>query len=55
MVVLRCSLSLSLSAQMLELLVQKSIVSATPDFTRPGDVFRRVMECVASGLFLPGS
>ena len=40
--------------QMLELLVQKCITSATPDFTKPGDVFRRVMECVASGVFLPG-
>ena len=39
---------------MLELLVQKCIFSANPDFTRPGDVFRRVMECVASGIFLPG-
>lgn len=34
--------------------MQKSVVSASPDFTKPGDVFRRVMECVASGLFLPG-
>lgn len=41
-------------SQMLELLVQKCIFSANPDFTRPGDVFRRVMECVASGIFLPG-
>ena len=36
------------------MLVQKCIVSANSDFTKPGDVFRRVMECVASGLFLPG-
>ena len=28
-------------------------MSANSDFTKPGDVFRRVMECVASGLFLP--
>lgn len=41
--------------QMLELIVQKCIISANPDFTRPGDVFRRVMECVASGIFLPGT
>ena len=40
---------------MLELLVQKCIISANPDFTRPGDVFRRVMECVASDIFLPGT
>lgn len=39
--------------QILQLLVQKSIVTANSDFTKPGDVFRRVMECVASGLFLP--
>ena len=39
---------------MLQLLVQKCIVSANSDFTKPGDVFRRVVECVASGLFLPG-
>lgn len=42
------------SAQILELLVQKSLTSANPDYTRPGDAFRRVMECVASGIFLPG-
>lgn len=40
--------------QVLQLLVQKCIVSANSDFTKPGDVFRRVVECVASGLFLPG-
>lgn len=40
--------------QVLQLLVQKCIVSANSDFTKPGDVFRRVIECVASGLFLPG-
>lgn len=34
--------------------MQKCIVSANSDFTKPGDVFRRVMETVASGLFLPG-
>lgn len=34
--------------------MQKCIVSANSDFMKPGDVFRRVMECVASGLFLPG-
>ena len=34
--------------------MQKSLISANPDYTRPGDVFRRVMECVASGIFLPG-
>ena len=34
--------------------MQKCIVSANSDFTKPGDVFRRVMESVASGLFLPG-
>lgn len=39
---------------MLQLLVHKCIVSANSDFTKPGDVFRRVVECVASGLFLPG-
>lgn len=39
---------------MLELIVQKCIVSANQEFTRPGDIFRRFMECVASGLFLPG-
>lgn len=38
----------------MQLLVQKCIVSANSDYTRPGDVFRRVMECVASGLFIPG-
>ncbi|KAL5481951.1 hypothetical protein EMCRGX_G022227 [Ephydatia muelleri] len=43
-----------LNGWVLELLVQKCVVSASPDFTKPGDVFRRVMECVASGLFLPG-
>lgn len=42
------------SAQILELLVQKCLTSANPDYTRPGDAFRRVMECVASGIFLPG-
>ena len=46
---------LSVSAQILELLVQKSLTSANPDYTRPGDAFRRVMECVASGIFLPGN
>lgn len=40
--------------QVLQLLVQKCIVSANSDFTKPGDVFRRVVECVASGIFLPG-
>ena len=40
---------------MLILLVQKCIVSASHDYTKPGDVFRRVMECVASGIFLPGA
>lgn len=44
----------SLSTQILELLVQKCLTSANPDYTRPGDAFRRVMECVASGIFLPG-
>lgn len=39
---------------MLELLVQKCITSANPDFLRSGDIFRRVIECIASGLFLPG-
>lgn len=39
---------------MLELIVQKCIVSANQEFTRPGDIFRRFIECVASGLFLPG-
>jgi hypothetical protein len=39
---------------MIELLVPKCIISANPDYTKPGDVFRRVVECVASGLFLPG-
>ena len=39
---------------MLELLVQKCIASANPDFVRPGDIFRRVIECIASGVFLPG-
>lgn len=29
-------------------------MSANSDFTKPGDVFRRIMECVGSGLFLPG-
>jgi zinc finger RNA-binding protein len=43
-----------LNSWTLELLVQKSLMSANPDYTRPGDVFRRVMECVASGVFLPG-
>lgn len=38
----------------MQLLVQKCIVSANSDFTKPGDVFRRIMECVGSGLFLPG-
>ena len=33
--------------------MQKCIVTANSDFTKPGDMFRRVMECVASGLFLP--
>ena len=40
---------------MLELMVQKCIASANPDFLKPGDVFRRIMECVASGVFLPGN
>ena len=39
---------------MLELLIQKCIVSANQEFTRPGDIFRRVIECIASGIFLPG-
>ena len=39
---------------MLELLVQKCIESAKADFMRPGDIFRRVIECIASGVFLPG-
>ena len=39
---------------MIELLVQKCVVSAPREFTRPGDIFRRIIECVASGLFLPG-
>lgn len=39
---------------MLELLVQKCISSANPDFMKYGDIFRRVIECIASGLFLPG-
>lgn len=43
-----------LDSWMLILLVQKCIVSASHDYTKPGDVFRRVMECVASGIFLPG-
>lgn len=34
--------------------MQKCLTSANPDYTRPGDAFRRVMECVASGIFLPG-
>ena len=34
--------------------MQRCLVSANHDYTRPGDVFRRVMECVASGVFLPG-
>ena len=41
-------------SKILELLVQRCLVSASPDYTRPGDVFRRIMECVASGIFLPG-
>jgi zinc finger RNA-binding protein len=43
-----------LDSWILELLVQRSLTSANPDYTRPGDMFRRVMECVASGIFLPG-
>ena len=39
---------------MLELLIQKCIASANPDFVRPGDIFRRVIEGIASGVFLPG-
>ena len=39
---------------MLELLVQKCILTCNPEFSQPGDLFRRVMECAASGVFLPG-
>ena len=39
---------------MLELLVQKCILTCHTEFSQPGDLFRRVMECVASGVFLPG-
>lgn len=35
--------------------MQKCIVSANPDFKKPGDIFRRVIECVAAGIFLPGT
>ena len=48
-----CDTFYLMTVQILQLLVQKCIVSANTDFTKPGDVFRRVMECVASGLFLP--
>lgn len=34
--------------------MQKCIISANPDFKKPGDIFRRVIECVAGGIFLPG-
>ncbi len=39
---------------MLELLIQKCIITSNQDFTKPGDIFRRVIECIASGIFLPG-
>ena len=47
-----CTLLLCL--QIIELLVKNCIATANPDFCRPGDIFRRVIECMASGLFLPG-
>ncbi len=48
------SLCLSVPHQMLELLVEKCALSSHPAYTQPGDLFRRIMECVASGIFLPG-
>ena len=36
------------------MLIHKCITSAPPNYLRPGDIFRRVIECIASGVFLPG-
>jgi zinc finger RNA-binding protein len=38
----------------LTLLVQKCIVSSSPGYDTPGDIFRRVIESISSGVLLPG-
>lgn len=37
----------------MELLVEKCVSSGGPNMT-PGDALRRVFECIASGILLPG-
>jgi zinc finger RNA-binding protein len=37
----------------MELLVEKCVASGGPNMS-PGDALRRVFECIASGLLLPG-
>lgn len=37
----------------MELLVEKCVASGGPSMS-PGDALRRVFECIASGLLLPG-
>ena len=39
--------------QAMELLVEKCVSSGGPAMS-PGDALRRVFECIASGIFLPG-
>lgn len=47
---LTCAL---LPLQAMELLVEKAISSASAPLS-PGDALRRVFECIASGILLPG-
>ena len=42
-----------LSAQAMELLVEKSLSSSEHPLG-PGEAFRRVLECLSSGVFLEG-
>jgi len=48
------ALSLCATFQPMELIVEKAINSCFESIPSPGDALRRVMECIASGILLPG-